>query len=107
MTTTALPRRSCHRELPAAVETVERERRRDDGLSLGELGRGATLAVEGDLPDEQPQQAGHDEERDRLSDALRGAGHARTMKTGVPTSTCSKSHSTWGMSIRMHPCEAE
>jgi hypothetical protein len=29
------------------------------------------------------------------------------MKTGVPISTWSKSHSTCGISMRMQPCEAE
>ena len=29
------------------------------------------------------------------------------MKTGVPTSTCSKSHSASGIAMRMQPCEAE
>ena len=31
---------------------------------------------------------------DQLADPLDLPGHARTMNTGVPTSTCSKSHST-------------
>ena len=29
------------------------------------------------------------------------------MKTGVPISTCSNSHSASEISIRMQPCEAE
>ena len=33
--------------------------------------------------------------------------YADTMKTGVPTSTWSNSHSASGMRIRMQPCEAE
>ena len=32
---------------------------------------------------------------------------AGTMYTGVPTSTCSKSHSASGMAIRMQPWDAE
>ena len=43
----------------------------------------------------------------KLADGLRAAGHAATMKTGVPTSTWVNSHSTCGISIRMQPWEAE
>ena len=38
-------------------------------------------------------------------DQLQRAAH-QTMKTVVPTSTCSKSHSASGMCIRMQPWEA-
>ena len=65
------------------------------------------LVPERDLPHEQPEERRDPGERDRLSDALDRSGHARTMNTGVPTSTCSNSHSTCGISIRMQPCEAE
>jgi hypothetical protein len=33
--------------------------------------------------------------------------YAGTMKTGVPISTWSNSHSAYGMYIRMQPCDAE
>jgi hypothetical protein len=43
----------------------------------------------------------------RLVHSLRAAPYAATMKTGVPTSTRSKSHSASHTRMRMHPCEAE
>ena len=69
--------------------------------------RRAALAVERDLPHEEPEQGDDTDERDRLADALSGARHARTMNTGVPTFTRSNSHSTCGISMRTQPCEAE
>ena len=89
------------------VETVEREVGGLDGFPLRELVGRPLLVTERDLPDEQPQERGDPDERDRLADALDRSGHALTMNTGVPTSTCSKSHSTCGISMRMQPCEAE
>ena len=75
-------------------------------LALRELA-GGTRVVLGHLPHEQPEQPGDEGEGANLSDEPDPAGHAATMKTGVPTSTCVNSHSTWGISIRMQPCEAE
>ena len=58
------------RELPFLVEAVERERRRAHELPLRELVGGARLVPERDLPDEEPEEGGDSEERDRLPDAL-------------------------------------
>ena len=93
--------------VPSLVEAVEVERRRGDDLAPRKVVGGAVLVPEGDLPDEQPEEGGNPDERDRLADALDRSGHALTMNTGVPTSTCSNSHSTCGMSMRTQPCDAE
>ena len=77
-----------------------------DGLPCSSSGR--ALPSERDAPDEQPEQSGDHREREPLRRAVRPCdGHALTMNTGVPTSTRSKSHSTSGISMRTHPCEAE
>ena len=68
---------------------------------------GAATAPERQLPHEQDEEPGHRRQRDDLSDRLRSAGHAATMKTGVPMSTWVNSHSTCGINIRMQPWEAE
>ena len=93
--------------VPSSVEAVEVERRRGDDLAPCEIVGGAVLVPERDLPDEQPEEGGDPDERDRLADALDRSGHALTMNTGVPTSTCSNSHSTCGISMRTQPCDAE
>ena len=75
-------------------------------LALRELARCPESSLR-DLPDEEPEQRDDGRERDPLCDELEPTGHAATMNTGVPTSTFVNSHSTWGISIRMQPCEAE
>ena len=102
-----LPAKVRHRQRPVAVEAVEVERRRGHDLAACELVGRTVLVAERDLPDEQPEERRDPDERDRLADALDLPGHAATMNTGVPTSTCSKSHSTCGISMRTQPCDAE
>ena len=106
LTTTALPRRSAIESGAGPVEALERERRCVGMLPLGERA-GRSGVVLGDLPDEQPEQPDDERDRDDLPDDPGAAGHAATMKTGVPTSTWVNSHSTCGISILMQPCEAE
>ena len=108
LTITGFPLRSASESLPSLdVEPAELERGRGRVLALGELVRGAAAVPERELPDEQAEQERDGTDRDDLADGPRAAGHAATMKTGVPTSTWVNSHSTCGISIRMQPCEAE
>ena len=100
-----------------SIKSLEREVGRCDLVASGKSVGGSALVIHDDLPDEEAEQRGDACKGDHLCDPLqparaRGAaidwlGHAGTMKTGVPTSTCSKSHSTCGISMRMHPWDAE
>ncbi len=92
-------------ELRVAVELPEHEGRRLGLLARLDLVHEALAGlVVDEVPDEQPEQTRDGRERDCLQ---RPPDHAATTKTGVPTSTWSKSHSACGMSIRMQPWEAE
>ena len=99
------------RELALLVEPLERE--------VGRPGRSPRAAAAARSPpssvDERPDEQGEEQrdepDGDALGDEPARAGpstaHRETMKTGVPTFTCRKSHSASGIRIRMQPCEAE
>ena len=77
-------------------------------LTVPERLRHAFVAVMGDTPDQQGEQAEHESQRQPLCCEPYRAGHqAATMNTVVPTSTWLNSHSASGMCMRMHPCETE
>ena len=102
-----MPRSDASASLPCRVEPRE--------VKCGAAGRfpfelrATPLPWCDDLPDEQAEQSGDGRDRTpcRPSFSRRGTSYAGTMKTGVPTSTWSNSHSACGMYIRMQPCEAE
>jgi len=75
----------------------------EEVLRLGRLAAAVQL-----LPDQKPEQAGDQPDREQLQCLLGARRHqAGTMITGVPTWTWLKSHSAEGMNMRMQPCEAE
>jgi len=82
------------------VEAREREARRRAGSHR--------VAVVHQAPGQQREQRGDDPDRGHPGGELEGHAHqAGTMKTVVPTSTCSNSHSASEMCIRTQPCERE
>ena len=105
-----MPRSDASESLPVPVEAREVEVRRGGRFPFASS-RGDALVLVHDLPDEQGEQPGDDRDRQRLQARLQPRRHdvtqAGTMKTGVPTSTWSNSHSASGMYMRMQPCEAE
>ena len=101
LSTTTLPRSDASESVPGRVDARARERRRRDDLLRVDLLRDLAAASVREIPDEQPEQAEHDGDGGDLRDAAH-----QTMKTVVPTSTWSKSHSASGTCIRMQPCEA-
>src|SRR5438128_4415190 len=91
-----------------AVQPRQDEARGDGSLAVGDRARDAAVSLVRQAPAEDCEQTRDDGHRSCLRAQLQPPGrHAATMKTGVPMSTWSNSHSASGMYIRMHPCERE
>ena len=104
-----LPAQRRQLELAVPVEALEREVGRRGPIAAIRLLREIAALVVQQRPGEEDE-----EERDEADGhalghepSTRRHRYLLMMKTGVPTSTCWKSHSASGMRMRMQPCDAE